>query len=257
MFKYPRTHHVEGSRFQPGDEELDGVPYSALAGRWLVIEEKLDGANSGISFSAGGELQLQSRGHYLVGGHRERHFNLLKSWAQAHRQSLWELLGDRYLMFGEWLYAKHTVFYDQLPHFFLEFDLYDRANEEFLDTPSRQKLLQGSPVVSVPVLWQGQAPQRSELEGWVQPALFRSSQAWERLLHSSRDLGLDLQRVAQETDPSPLSEGLYLKLEENGRVVERYKYVRASFLTQVLESQSHWQQRPIVPNQLAPEVVLF
>ena len=69
--KYPRTRHLAGSKLQPGDEDLDAVPMSALAGRHVVIEEKMDGANSGMSFSADGEFLLQSRGHYLTGGPRE------------------------------------------------------------------------------------------------------------------------------------------------------------------------------------------
>ena len=45
-------------------------------------------------------------------------------------------------------------------------------------------------------------------------------------------------------------EGLYIKLEEDGVVKERFKFVRASFLQCLLESNSHWQSRPIVPNML-------
>jgi hypothetical protein len=60
--EYPRTQHLEGSRLQPGDHDLAAVPYVEVAGRYLVVEEKLDGANTAVSFSADGELRLQSRG---------------------------------------------------------------------------------------------------------------------------------------------------------------------------------------------------
>ena len=63
IHKYPRTPHIEGSRLQPGDEDLSQIPFSAIAGKNLVIEEKCDGANSAISFDENGELLLQSRGH--------------------------------------------------------------------------------------------------------------------------------------------------------------------------------------------------
>ena len=53
LLKYPRTPHLEGSRLQPGDHDLVSVPFADLAGRFLVVEEKLDGANSAISFDAG------------------------------------------------------------------------------------------------------------------------------------------------------------------------------------------------------------
>ena len=134
--KYPRTRHLAGSRLQPGDEDLSQIPFSQIAGKHLVVEEKCDGANSAISFDENGQLLLQSRGHYLTGGYRERHYDLMKQWASVHQDIFYEVLGTRYIMYGEWMYAKHTVFYDALPHYFLEFDIWDRETEGFLDTPS-------------------------------------------------------------------------------------------------------------------------
>jgi len=101
--KYPRTPHLEGSRLQPGDEDLSQIPFSDIKEKYLVIEEKIDGANSAISFSEEGELLLQSRGHYLTGGYRERHFNLLKQWANVHMDNFFDVLGTRYIMYGEWM----------------------------------------------------------------------------------------------------------------------------------------------------------
>ena len=132
--KYPRTKHIEGSRLQKGDEDLRQIPFNNIKGKYIVIEEKVDGANTAISFDDEGNLLLQSRGHYLTGGYRERHYNLFKQWASIHKEMLYSVLGCRYIMYGEWLYAKHTVYYDALPHYFLEFDIYDRENEVFLDT---------------------------------------------------------------------------------------------------------------------------
>src|ERR1700747_3329318 len=99
LHKYPRTHHLEGSRLQPGDEDSRSVPFAALAGRHLVIEKKLDGANAGISFDAGGRLRLQSRGHFLAGGSREKHFDLLKRWASTHANPLRAALGPRFVLY--------------------------------------------------------------------------------------------------------------------------------------------------------------
>ena len=52
-------------------------------------------------------------------------------------------------------------------------------------------------------------------------------------------------------------EGLYIKLEEDGAVRERYKYVRSGFLQTVLDSGSHWLDRPLVPNGLREGVDLL
>jgi hypothetical protein len=42
MYKYPRTPHIEGSRLQPGDEDLDSVPFSVIASQYVVVEEKVE-----------------------------------------------------------------------------------------------------------------------------------------------------------------------------------------------------------------------
>ncbi len=95
LYKYPRTHHLEGSRFQPGDEELDSIPFSQIQGRHIVVEEKLDGANTGISFDDEGRLFLQSRGHFLDGGPRERQFDLVAAYNARVRIVYLETSPDR------------------------------------------------------------------------------------------------------------------------------------------------------------------
>ncbi len=254
ILKYPRTPHLEGSRLQPGDEDLSQIRFSEIAGRHLVVEEKCDGANAAISFSDEGEMFLQSRGHYLTGGYRERHFNLMKQWASVHRDAFYQVLGSRYLMYGEWMYAKHTVFYDALPHYFLEFDIYDRTQGIFLDTPSRRKLTEKLPIVSVPVLSEGVFSKQQQLLDLIGPSNYITEGNAACLQRLSQELGLDAGQQCAETDLSTMMEGLYLKIEEGGQVAARLKYVRASFLQRLLESESHWLERPIVPNQLAASV---
>lgn len=256
--KYPRTPHLVGSRLQPGDEDLSQIPFSQIRGRHLVVEEKCDGANSAISFSPDGTLLLQSRGHYLTGGYRERHYNLMKQWANVHKDAFYRVLGSRYIMYGEWMYAKHTVFYDKLPHYFLEFDIFDRDNGVFLDTHSRKKLLMDLPVVAVPILGEGEYHTREDILGLLGKSHYIGEDHLSCLRRLSSSLNLDPDRQCRETDPEPLMEGLYLKVEEEGRVVQRLKYVRHGFYQTVQLSDSHWLDRPIIPNQLAvPVEVLF
>ncbi|MGW5417609.1 RNA ligase family protein [Actinomadura geliboluensis] len=242
--KYPRTPHIAGSRLQPGDHDLAAAPFAEIAGRYLVVEEKLDGANAGISFTAGGELRLQSRGHYLSGGPRERQFGPLKAWAASVQHVLRERLRDRYVLYGEWLYAKHTVFYDALPHYFCAFDVLDLADGTFLSTPRRAELLAGTPVVPVPVLHEGPLPDLAALTALAGPSRCRTPH-WRDALR------------AAETDSCEEMEGLYIKVEEDGQTVGRYKWVRPSFLTAILDAGTHWLDRPIVANGLADPEVLY
>jgi len=254
--KYPRTPHLESSRLQVGDD-THHVPFAELAGAYVVAEEKIDGANAAVSFGDDGELLLQSRGHYLVGGGREKHFARLKSWATCHARALHAVLGARYVMYGEWVFARHTIFYDRLPHLFLEFDVLDREREVFLDTAARRALLAELPVVSVPVVFAGTPTSLDALWELVRQPLWQSDHWAETLRALAEAQGLDPERVLLESDRSGLSEGLYLKVERDGVVERRLKLVRSSFLQTVMQSGTHWLARPIIPNQLADGVDLY
>lgn len=260
LFKYPSTRHLEGSQLQPGDAGFGKapsrndarLPYAALAGRTIVVEEKLDGANAGISFGAGAELLLQSRGHYLAGGGRERQFSVLKRWAAAHEEALLACLGDRYIAYGEWMGKKHSIFYDHLPHLFCEFDIFDRSAGIFLSTAERALLLAPAPVLAVPVLYEGTAPRRlGDLLELLKPSLAKTAH-WRRNFEAAvlREQ-LDLAKCWAQADKSDLAEGLYIKVEEEGQVVGRYKWVRGDFTQAILDANMHHSQQPFVPNQLA------
>ena len=257
IFKYPRTRHIEGSGLQADDDPVT-APWAELAGRHLVVEEKMDGANCGVSFGPGGRLRLQSRGHYLSGGPRERQFGLLKGWAAAHAAGLWELLGDRYVLYGEWCYGKHSIFYTELPHYLLEFDILDTRDGTFLSTDRRAELLRGAPfVASVRVLHAGPVRSLAALQALVGPSRFIGADHRAQLAAAAAEAGLDPAQSLAETDPSGLMEGLYIKVEEGGAVTGRYKYVRRGFLQTVLDSGSHWMERPLLPNRLRAGVSLW
>ena len=252
LLKYPRTPHIRGSRIQVGDEDLSQIPFRVLAGRRITVEEKCDGANTAVSFDADGTLLLQSRGHYLTGGPRERHYNLMKKWATVHRDRFHAVLGGRYIMYGEWLYAKHSIYYDALPHYFMEFDVYDRERRVFLDTEARRALLKPLPVVSAPVLAQRTFKSLEDLKALLGQSAYIRPGHIDRLhayCEANAKCGSADLRCA-ETDPTTMMEGLYIKVEEDGRVVDRMKFVRQSFLQCVTVSNTHWLDRPIVPNGL-------
>jgi hypothetical protein len=40
--------------------------------------------------------------------------------------------GHTHILFGEWLMARHTMAYDMLPDWFIAFDIFDTATNQFL-----------------------------------------------------------------------------------------------------------------------------
>ena len=69
--------------------------------------------------------------------------------------------------------------------------------------------------------------------------------------------GLDLASCWKQADKSDLAEGLYIKVEEDGQVVARYKWVRSDFVQAILDAQMHHSRQPYVPNLLAAGVDLY
>lgn len=93
-------------------------------------------------------------------------------------------------------------------------------------------------------------------------AYLTQSARWPRehlqhLRQQAEQLGVDVGRVFRKTDRTNLMEGLYVKVEEGGCVVERYKFVRSDFLAAVTRTGGHWLSRPIIPNLLSDGVDLF
>lgn len=255
--KYQRTPHLEGSRLQKGDSDHDQVRYRDLVGRWIVVEEKVDGANSAFSFPEA-EPMLQSRGHSLGGRGDERQFSRLKSWFDRHQERFFDRFYDRYIVYGEHCQVKHTIFYDRLPHYFLEFDIHDLETGKDLSTTARRQLIGDLPIVSVPILYAGPAPSKLEdLLAMIGPSLCQSSDraAWrDALLRQSQRSGHDIDRTLKETAMTDVMEGLYIKLEEGDETVGRLKWVNPWFLQTIMDSESHHANRIIVENCLAPDV---
>ncbi|MCO7224074.1 RNA ligase family protein [Pleionea sp. CnH1-48] len=234
FIKYPRTESVH-------QLEEKGIFLSELIDNEnpLIIEEKMDGTQVGIRFSENGEPCLQSRGQWVG---NEPEFSLLKQWLYTHLDELRELLGSRYILFGEWLYFKHSIFYDQLPDYFMEYDLYDTKDGYFLSTARRHELLKNFPFIcSVHVMGSQTRFDKEALEEMISNSSFISEQAFEQLNKMSQ----------QFTEASRMMEGLYLKWENSECVLGRYKWTRQSFIDFVC-SQRHWSKNLKVVNQILP-----
>jgi hypothetical protein len=232
FIKYPRTPHLFGSRGTKDDKRLgQQESLSFIADPSLIVEEKLDGTNVGIHFTSAGRMVLQCRGHEITTGMHAQ-YDLFKQWTMGRRPVLEAMLEDRFLLFGEWLYARHSLYYRRLPHYFFEFDIYDKQRQVFLDLGSRLELLGETGILTVPVLHRGPA----------------SAELLPNLIGPSRFDSQFEDPVTGRVDD--LMEGLYLRTEAEGRVTGRAKLVRAEFVEKAKESQL-WQHQAMVPNLLA------
>lgn len=263
--KYPRTPHIQESCLQLGDSDkrFDLNKYfknnENIQDYNIIYEEKLDGANTGFFFDSGGYIHCQSRGHLLdmkSKGGRERHYNLFKDWLECHESEFLYRFEDRFKVFGEWLYAAHSVYYDNLPHYFFEFDILDLKTRKFLSTEERKELLSGLPIVQVPVLYSGKFLGLDHLKNFVKQSLYKTDNWKNNLVSCIQKEKIDVDLNIGKIEDNFLMEGIYGKIEKNGEVLERFKFVRDGFIQKILDSD-HWLSRPIIPNGLNPNVNIF
>ena len=97
----------------------------------------------------------------------------------------------------------------------------------------------------------GKFEKKEDVLKYIGKSNFITDRKIENLTTAAIQAGVDPERAIKETDPDDTMEGLYIKIEEEGSVVDRLKYVRASFTQNILASETHWLNRPIIPNGLA------
>ena len=245
MIKLPRTLHIEGSRLPQGKADPDAVQFTKLAEQFLVVEEKVDGTGVSIFFDDHLAFQIWHRGGLAYG----KEFAPLFKWVDLHQDQLFDLLSDRYLLFGEWMLHKHTIFYDCLPQYFLESDVYDRQKDIWLSTMARNNLLfKQSFIRQVPVIGALKPTRLDQLTNLVGESLYQSK-FWRANLWTVCDkMRRPLKIVLEQTDQSNLMEGLYIKHEDDDQVLGRYKYVRYEFVDTILKSGSHLIDREPIHN---------
>lgn len=219
FFKFPSTAHlaVLADINIRSDKVLSETACLEFLRHTLVVEEKIDGANLGISFDTEGNYLLQNRGAYLqipASGQWKK----LEQWLNPKIDILFEILADRYILFGEWCYAQHSVFYNCLPDWFLGFDLYDKQTRKFLSTVHRNKKFSKMQISPVPFI------------------------AKEQFVFSELLTLLSQSKVSDQ-----LAEGIYLRLDQGDWLLQRAKLVRPSFIQSVGE---HWSRSAIKVNQL-------
>ena len=221
FFRFPHTPHIDwlGEGMPRDDKVLTEPEIEALLAQPIRVEEKLDGANLGISLRASGELRAQNRGQYLLEPFAGQ-FSRLNSWLGQHQYALCDNLQSDWIVFGEWCAARHSLDYDNLPDWFVVFDVYDRAEQKFWSCQRRNALAAKLGLAVVPTLYQGTAtlPELKEL-----------------LAHASSHY--------REGNP----EGIVMRQDSELWCEARAKLVRADFAQSIEE---HWRSRAIEWNDV-------
>jgi hypothetical protein len=222
FFRYPHTPHLLW--LGPGSPRDDKVLSPAEAARFfdsdVVVEEKVDGANLGLSVDASGVLRAQNRGAY-IGSNSHLQFKPLRRWMDEHRLTLLDALGRDLILFGEWCVAVHSIEYTALPDWFLAFDVYERSTGVFWSADRRDALCAELGIHVVPQVAKGRFD-RSGFQSLLGPSKLGAAQA----------------------------EGIYVRIDEGSgteaRLAARSKIVRAEFQQGM---PTHWSSKGLRLNR--------
>lgn len=156
--KYPKTSHVPWSENISDDDKI----HKAMYFDDVVVTIKLDGECTGMTKDIIHARSLDSKDH------PSRH------WVKQLHNKIKHEIPDNWKIFGENLYAKHSIFYDSLESYFYVFHILE--NNIFLSWNDVRNYCQLLNLTLVPVIYEGKYneelikslyPMKNEQEGYV------------------------------------------------------------------------------------------
>ena len=140
-YKYPRTYHLPFSDGYTADDKVLKTD-DLFLNTDVVITEKMDGENTSIYKDFYHARSLDSK-------HKEYH-----SWLLGYMKQFQYLIPDNWRICGEYLYAKHSIKYYDLPSYFLVFSVWNE-NNVCLSWDDTEVFCGELGLTTVPVLYQG------------------------------------------------------------------------------------------------------
>lgn len=212
--KYEKTYRISipelriNGKFTLTKKEQIGL----LTGR-ISVEEKMDGANTAIIRNKRGWTLQKRRGLADEGVHQQ--FSFFWNWARHNEEKIMNIpIG--WIVYGELMYAKHNIYYDELPSYWLVFDIWNKR--KYLRADERNQVAEELGFQAVPLLYFGN----------------------ERI--NPFDFMYKKSRYSKD-----LAEGIVIK---NYRKQTRGKLVRKEFIKQ-LEEEDHWLNQKLVRNKIS------
>jgi hypothetical protein len=163
MSKYNRTYHLPWSPGTTSDDRIsDDV--DALLGTEIVITEKLDGENCGMT-----DEGVYARSHATF---------TTSAWSrevrQLHKMKVENMLGEGVFLFGENMEGIHSIEYTNLESYFYIFGV--RDNEIWIPWEQVEEYSYLLDIPTVPVLFKGVVNSAKELQKIVEDLVSKPSE---------------------------------------------------------------------------------
>lgn len=220
--EFPKTFHLPYQPKDDGDRVATTKEIDKLLSNKFVVEEKVDGANTGICLLEGNPI-VRGRTKFI------RKSNLKSTTSNKQFARIWNWIYDNidkfnklnelgsYSVYGEWLLAQHGMKYEQLPSYFIAFDVYDYEERVYIPSNKTREIL-------------------DQCEFDIVPKLKCESFDYETLKALTEEKSL--------FSNSP-REGVYIKFYDKEQVLARYKLIREDFKQGKL-----WNNDLLIKNEL-------
>ncbi|MFD3546691.1 RNA ligase family protein [Streptomyces sp. NPDC058655] len=143
---YPRTAHVPWSPGAAADD-VRATGLAGMAGREVVVTEKLDGENTTL-YADGLHARSPDSAHHPS-----------RAWVKGLQGRIGAAIPPGRRVCGENLYARHSLAYEHLDSWFYGFSVWD--GEHCLDWDRTVRFLHGLGVPTPRVLWRGAFDERA------------------------------------------------------------------------------------------------
>lgn len=210
--KYEKTFRIDS----PGKRSLTSSELKQLFSGKVIIEEKLDGANTGIIRHKRG-FHLQKRGS-LVGTSEHHQFQFFHAWANNLSYNKIMNIPVGYIVYGELLRCIHTIYYDNLPDWFIVFDVWD--GHKYFNRQEKEQFCNEFGFALVPLIAEG----------------YFSINEIKQLVPVKSQFG-------------PIAEGIVVKkYHKNHKNFMKGKWIHPQFYEKM--DEKHWSTLPVKFNKL-------
>lgn len=164
--KYPRTYHLPFSKGATKDDKIvDSNWFDYFKNKEIIITEKLDGSNTALTHNG-----------VFARSHATQTTNEWDRYITAYNglyDKVKNLISENEIVYGENLYAIHSIEYTKLPSYFFIFNI--RDDKEFYSWDEISEMAEMMGILTVPVLYRGILDKEEDLSKLIELYMSKSS----------------------------------------------------------------------------------
>jgi len=257
-YKFPKIFHFLWSEnLQNEDRLLPDI--KGFVNKRIIVSEKIDGENTSIYGNHIHARSIDSKDH------PSRH------WVKNLHARIKHEIPDGWRICGENCFALHSIYYTELPSYFLVFGVYNEKNE-YLNWDDTVEICNMLGLIHVPVLYDGIWGEnevkkcftgKSVYKGWKpNPAIYLSDvEGWDKETRENSDMDLSvnhfnifrdlivgkfpIEEFALETQ-----EGYIVRIADSFHYDNFQKYNAKFVRKSHVQCSDFWMTQPVIRNKL-------